>query len=187
MLPALILGFVLSTTGAHVALAGGNESPTKTAALDCQGAIGGGSATSAENVTRIGGVVALQTSASNERALQTSRDPDAHGSVQRYLAKSPLYVRTEGRSAVIKVPQKARGHVALTWGNTDHDGVATRTLTVGPCAGGVGWIVFPGGFYVDRPRCIELLVEVSGRTHRITVGVGAPCAGQGPPVQPSDA
>jgi hypothetical protein len=137
MLPALILGFVLSTTGAHVALAGGNESPTKTAALDCQGAIGGGSATSAENVTPIGGVVALQTSASNERALQTSRDPDAHGSVQRYFAKSPLYVRTEGRSAVIKVPQKARGHVALTWGNTDHDGVATRTFTVGPCAGGV--------------------------------------------------
>src|SRR5258706_392473 len=107
----VVLCFILSTTGAQVALAGGNESPTKTAALDCEDPIGGGSASAAEHVTPIGGAVALQTSASNERALQTSRDPHAHVPVQRYFAKSPLFVRTEGRSAEIKVPQRARGHV----------------------------------------------------------------------------
>jgi hypothetical protein len=97
-----------------------------------------------------------------------------------------LFVRADGSRAVVSVPRGERGHVALTWGNTDHDGVATRRFTVGPCPGGGVWIVFPGGFHVDAPRCIELVVRVSDRKHRVTMGVGSPCAGQLPPVEPSD-
>jgi len=185
MLRMLVVGVIFSMTNAQVAFAGGNESPTTDGALDCQMPIGS-AASPPEYVTSIRGAVALQTSTSNRRALQTSRDRDAAASSQRYFAKSPLFVRTEGTSAAIRVARRARGHVALSWGNTDHDSIATREFTVGPCPGGGEWIVFPGGFYVDKPRCVELIVRASGRDQRVTIGVGSPCAGQLPPVQPSD-
>jgi hypothetical protein len=185
VLRVLVLGFLLSVTSAQAALAGGNEAPTRNGDLDCQMPIGGAFSLPGY-VAPFGDAVALQASSSNSQALQTSRDPSAKVAFLRYFAKSPLFLRTQHGRAAIVVSRRDRGHVALTWGNTDHDAVATRRLVVGPCPGGIGWIVFPGGFYVDKPRCISLIVRTLGREHQVAVGVGSPCTGQSPPPQPSD-
>jgi hypothetical protein len=181
----LVLGFLLSVTSAQGALAGGNEPPTRNGVLDCRMPIGGAFSLP-ESAAPFGDAVALQASSSNRQALQTARDASAKIAFQRYFAKSPLFLRTQNRGATILVSRRDRGHVALTWGNTDHDAVATRRLDVGPCPGGAGWIVFPGGFYVDKPRCISLIVRTRGGEHRVAVGVGSACTGQRSPPQPSD-
>jgi hypothetical protein len=181
---ALVLGLVLSVMGAHAALAGGNEPPTPTATLDCQMPISS-AVSPPKYVAPFGGAVALQTSAPNRRAIQTSFDP-REASAWRYFAKSPLFVRTGDRTAEIRIPQSGIGHVAITWGNTDHNGLATQRLAVGPCSGDPRWIVFPGGLYVDKPHCVKLVVRVSGRDHAMAMGVGSPCGGQRPPARQSD-
>jgi hypothetical protein len=136
-------------------------------------------------VTEIGGAVALQTRASNRRAIQTAFITDPATPHERYFAKSPLFVRTGERSAKIIVPRTQVGRVAVSWGNTAQRRVATRTFTVGPCSGANPWVVFPGGFHLAKPACVELIVRVSGQNHRVHMGVGSPCPGQRPPLEPS--
>jgi len=100
--------------------------------------------------------------------------------VLRYWSKSPLFVRT-GKRAQVRIPRSERGHVAVAWGNTGLDDVADRVFLIGPCPGGVGWIGFPGGYFVDERHCVRLVVRIGGRDHAARIGVGAACPGQRPP------
>jgi hypothetical protein len=181
----VVLGFVVSVVASLSVVAGPTHASSVAVALDCQAPIGFASKPP-DSVTDIGGAVGLQTRASNRRAIQTSFRTDATVPDARYFAKTPLFVRTGETSAAIIVPREHIGRVALRWGNTDHDAIATRTFRVGPCPGPAPWIVFPGGYYLKKPGCIELIVRVSDRDHRVRMGVGSPCPGQRPPVEPSD-
>jgi hypothetical protein len=158
-------------------------SATATAVLDCRNPIGSAD-TPRGNVTPIGGAIALQTTATTPAALQTDAISDPSVPALRFWAKSPLFVRAD-RTAKIVVPRNQAGRVALTWGNTDHDGIASRAFRVGPCPSASEWIVFPGGFFVTEPACIDLVVHAARDTTRVRVGVGAACRGQRPPPEPS--
>ena len=74
----------------------------------------------------------------------------------------------------------------MTWGNTDHDGIARRSFKLKPCAGPAKWLVFPGGYLLTEPACIDLVVRVTDHDTHVRVGVGASCPGQRPPPEPSD-
>jgi hypothetical protein len=130
----------------------------------------------------IGHAVALLTSRSSRTALQTGATPGADPSV-RLFAKNGLLVRTGVKSELIVAP-RSPGKVTFMWGN---NGVrpTTRHLVMS-CPGDGGWIVFPGGYYLAKPACVDLIVRTGGIDHRISVGVGTACAGQRPPPQPTD-
>jgi hypothetical protein len=153
-------------------------SSTPTATLDCTNPIG---FTPPPRSEIMGGQVALLTSRSRHTAAQVAEvsDPGAHR--YRWFAKSPLFLRTGSGVVRIEVPRSEHGRVALSWGNTDHDGTATRVFGAGPCPGGSAWIAFPGGYSVTEPHCVTLVVRAGGQAERVRIGVGKACPGQRPP------
>jgi hypothetical protein len=125
------------------------------------------------------GAVALPT----ERALSVVRSglaPEA-----RLWTKDGLIVSTD--SAVeLRVADEWRGKFAFEWGQR-HDGPVEQ-LRVPACArsrGAGNWLAFTGGYYVADPACVAMIVSVGGVEQRVEIGLGAPCAGQEPPVNPS--
>ena len=152
-------------------------SVTPTAALDCADPPFG---TPPAEAQVFGDRVALLAGSAQDQALQVDRTRDAAAPVLRFWSKSPLFVRT-GTRAEIRLPRSERGRAAVVWGNTGQSGAATRVFDVGPCDGGIGWIGFPGGYFVKEPHCVRLVVRVGGRDHVARIGVGAACPGQLPP------
>jgi hypothetical protein len=183
MLPRafVVVGVALALLAGLPALAPGDTStPTRSAALDCDDPIDAVPAPPSLLRT-FGGTVALQTSTSTSLALQGSPISDPAIARYHYFSKTPVYVRTNGKSATISVTRSSRGRVAPSWGNTDADGVATNTFTFGPCSGSATWIGFPGGYYLTRRGCFDFVVRAGRKNTRIRVGLGAPCPGQQPP------
>jgi hypothetical protein len=129
--------------------------------------------------TVILGAVALPT----ERALSIVRSGLA--AEARLWTKDGLIVSTD--SAVeLRVADEWRGKFAFEWGQR-RDGPVEQ-LRVPACAAsrGVGnWLAFTGGYYVADPACVAMIVTVGGVEERVEIGLGAPCAGQDPPVNPS--
>jgi hypothetical protein len=143
-------------------------------ALDCRDPIAALDAAGSEYQV-IGDVVALETSESSSNALQTDLTNGGDPS-KRLFAKTALLVRTSARSELI-VPPAWRGRLSFRWGNAAmHD--PTEHLVVGPCAGDAAWVVFPGGYFVPDPACVDLTVRTADGDHQIAVGVGVPCVGQ---------
>ncbi len=154
------------------------------AVLDCTAPIGTADPLPPGQFEPIADAVALQTSATNTSALQTGAtgDPDPQ---RRLFAKTALFLRGGERSEIV-VPPEWRGRARVWWGNTG-GGLPADRFVAGPCdTDHDGWIVFPGGITVAAPACIDLTVEHAGTDTRVSMGVGAPCAGQRPPDQPSD-
>jgi hypothetical protein len=156
---------------------------TPTSTLDCTDALGGSPPPPSEIV---GERVALLTTRTQPRAMQTAKLDDPVTPGYRYFAKTGLLMRHGTGTAEIIVPRSERGRVALSWGNTGHDGIAERMFRVGPCVGGSSWTAFPGGYYVTTPHCVSLIVRAGDDERRVRVGVGAPCPGQRPAPEPSD-
>lgn len=126
-----------------------------------------------------GGAIALFTAASSHVALQTSISGSAAPS-QRLFAKAGLLVKS-GAVAEIIVPPNWLGRLFVQWSSA-----RTEHLAIGPCGNGNGtWLAFPGGYYVPRPECVDLIVRVAGIDHHLSVGIGRPCPGQQPPPQPT--
>jgi hypothetical protein len=127
------------------------------------------------------GVVALPASPS-ARALATGR---LGGPGQpRLFAKSALVVRKGSSFSLRAATPKTLG---FSWNPHEGDSSPTRSLLVKGCKGSStsGWLAFVGGYYVDRPSCVALVVKTASGTRRVKVGVGTPCAGQRPPLGPS--
>jgi hypothetical protein len=179
VLSARVAFVVVVVLGATMLPAGADTTGvTPTATLDCTQPIGAAAPPRSEVV---GGQVALSTTRSRRRAMQAETYTDPAMPRYRFFAKSPLYVRTGGGSARVVVPRSERGRVAVSWGNTDHDGTASRVFDVGPCSGASSWIVFPGGYFVTEPHCVKLVVRTKGKDDTVRVGVGEACPGQRPP------
>lgn len=111
----------------------------------------------------IGGVVALPT----DRTL--ALDP---AGAAPHFAKVGLAVRS-GASATITVGRDRRGPVAVQWGGTRPASVVRVDGCVAP--GGEQWVVFPGGYWVDRPTCVRTAVRGTSTEQR-RVPVGRACA-----------
>jgi hypothetical protein len=171
-------GFVLLLLAASVVPAGAETtSTTLTATLDCADPPFG---TPPAEARVFDDQVALLAGGSADQAMPAERLQRGPSPVLRFWSKSPLFVRT-GTRAQIRVPRSERGRVAVTWGNTGRSGTATRVFSVGPCDGGIGWIGFPGGYFVDEPHCVRLIVRVGNRDRTTRIGVGSACPGQDPP------
>lgn len=114
------------------------------------------------------GAIALDT----RHPLQVSnlRSSGAAG----YFAKTALLVKV-GQVAEVVVPQASLSHLTVSWGTP---GAMTKSLQIPGCGNSGSaprWLVFPGGFTVDKRGCFPLLVKAGGRTQTVSVGVGASC------------
>jgi hypothetical protein len=117
----------------------------------------------------VAGRVALPT----RKALQLNRTE-----TRTQFAKQGLLVKP-GASFTLIVPKAWRGRLTISWGGAPR----TTRLSVSGCGtrGDKDWLAFAGGFYIDRPACISLIVRAGGSGHRVRIGVGAPCPGQAAP------
>jgi hypothetical protein len=128
-------------------------------------------------------VVALPTSKVYKRALQTST---YRGDGPRLFAKTGLEVRT-GSHVEISAAPDSEGRLWFNWGNA---GTPSARVVVDRCASTSSsetWIAFAGGYYVDEPGCFPVrITDDAGHTKDVSIGIGAPCPGQRPPVEPTD-
>jgi hypothetical protein len=178
----LALVVVTLVVAAALPAASDTTSVTKTATLDCRDPIGGFIDPPAE-YQRFGDQIALVTSRTRSRAMQAA-PLDDRPTPFRYFSKTGLLLRTGKGTAELRIPHGERGRLGVSWGNSSRDGIASRVLRVAPCPGGIGYVAFPGGYFVDEPHCARLVVRVRDRDHVTRVGLGAACPGQQPPPPP---
>lgn len=126
-------------------------------------------------------VVFDQVGLPTRRALQASADPTEPDPGARWFAKVGLFV-ARGSSFELIVPAEWIGHLSMNWGSP---GERTTHLYVSGCdptRAETAWVVFAGGFHVDKPACVPLLVKAGDREQLLHIGVGPACPGQTPPV-----
>jgi len=94
----------------------------------------------------------------------------------RFWSKRGLEVLA-GAVVEISVAPEAAGHASIVWGNAREPGSrqTVNGCTVLGCAADCGWLAFAGGYWVDAPACVPIVVRSNGREERVGVAVGAPC------------
>lgn len=123
------------------------------------------------------GVVALPVSPGYP-ALQTSLSGDGNGPL-RLFAKTGLVIRPGARFELI-VPARFTSRLSIGWGTPGH------RVVVSNCANpGGGWLAYAGGYWIDHPACVPIIVRAGGRQQQVHIGVGTACPGQRPPQGPS--
>lgn len=128
-----------------------------------------------DGYTSILDAVALPVAPASEQALQAVRD-DQDG-LPPFWSKTGLLVRTGvGVTVAVDAPE---GAAVLGWGHAGDPDYFRPAITTPGCAGD-GWLAFPGGFRVDEPRCLDLVITTVDAEQRVQVGIGAPCEGQQP-------
>ena len=118
------------------------------------------------------GAVALQVWP-DSGILQTSSDQT--GGVPRFFAKTGLLVRAEVSSTItVKAPSHRVARIGWRNGYI----TPTRRLQIPACPadGTSRWLAFPGGYWVDRPTCVEVTVHTRRDTEPEHVAVGARCS-----------
>lgn len=120
-------------------------------------------------------VVALPASPT-ANALEVS-DTGSSGSTPELFAKTGLMIR-DGATFSIRVAPEYADRARIGWGSP---GPTAARITVescqGPAASTLGWVAFPGGYYVDQPACLPVIVQSAGRSQRVSIGVGTSCPG----------
>jgi hypothetical protein len=126
----------------------------------------------------IDGVIGLPST--RVPALQASLTGDSGAT--RLFSKNGLLVRA---GADITLTVADPDHQSIAWGKP---GTTTKRLVIRGCHTPAGdrWIAFAGGYFVDRPGCISVIVAHGAFTKAVKIGAGAPCSGQQPPGQPTD-
>ena len=121
------------------------------------------------------GVVALPTSPGYP-ALQTS----VTGGPRRLFAKTGLLIRP-GTTFELMVPAPFTGRLSIGW-STPGNRVIVRN-----CAspGHGGWLAYVGGYWIDHPACVPIIVRAGNRQQQVYIGLGTACPGQRPPQGPS--
>ena len=122
------------------------------------------------------GVVALPISPGYP-ALQTF--PSVNGPL-RLFAKHGLVIKP-GTTFELIVPARSTNRLSIGWGTP------SRRVVVSNCAnpGGGGWLAYPGGYWIDHPACVPIIVRAGGKQQQVHIGVGTACPGQRPPQGPS--
>jgi hypothetical protein len=112
--------------------------------------------------------VALQAGALQ---AEPSGESDPHAA---FFAKSALFVAS-GASVALSVPEEWMGRLTIGWGGP---GTRSHNFHVSGCAATASqhrWLVFAGGFWIDSPACVPVLVRSGAQEEIVHVGVGAPC------------
>ena len=127
------------------------------------------------------GVVALPISP-RYPALGTALSGDGSGPL-RLFAKTGLFFRP-GTTFELIVPARFASRLRIGWGNP---GTPSQTVGISNCAspGGGGWLAIAGGYWIDHPACVPIIVRAGGRQQQVHIGVGTACPGQRPPQGPS--
>jgi len=121
------------------------------------------------------GVVALPASPGYP-ALQTSLT----GGPQRLFAKTGLVIRP-GTTFELIVPARFTSRLSIGWGTP------SQRVVVSNCAspGGGGWLAYVGGYWIDHPACVPIIVSAGGKQQQVHIGLGTACPGQLPPQGPT--
>ena len=151
------------------------ELPSSAAIVECQNAIDHRNNVDSIDYTKIHDVVLLATSKSASTALQVAR-LESSG----LFGKTGLLVRRNSR-VELRVPEEFADEVLVGWGGTND----TDHIVVGPCSSEAEWLVFAGGYVVERVGCFDITVRSRSEQTTVSMGIGAPCPGQEPPPQPS--
>jgi hypothetical protein len=126
------------------------------------------------------GVVALPASPGYP-ALQTSLSGDGSGAL-RLFAKTGLVIRP-GTTFELIVPAGFADRLRIGWGSP---GTPSHRVAVSNCPDpGGGWLAYAGGYWIDHPACVPIIVRAGGKQQEVHIGVGTPCPGQRPPQGPS--
>jgi hypothetical protein len=98
----------------------------------------------------------------------------AAGAPEALFAKAVLVLRADAEFD-LEVPPALAPHVRIGWGNP---GTPGTKLHVNACASRNGWMWYPGGYWVDKPVCLPLIVRAGGQeeTVNIPIGVGCPAS-----------
>jgi hypothetical protein len=113
-------------------------------------------------------------------ALPVVEDRDA----EMFWTKHGLIVAS-GKDIELRVADEWRGRFGFAWGRPPVDPV--ESIRVPSCVSRTArpLLAFTGGFYVTEPNCVAVIVSTGGKSERVEIGVGAACAGQDPPVNPT--
>jgi hypothetical protein len=155
-----------------------SAAPVAETALACGSSIGSSARVAPLQVVL--GVVALPTSPGYP-ALQTSLSGDGTGPL-RLFAKTGLLIKP-GAAFELIVPSRFASRLSIGWGAP---GTPSHQVQVGNCASvGGGWLAYAGGYWIDHPACVPIIVKAGGKEQQVDVGVGTACPGQQPPQGPS--
>jgi hypothetical protein len=90
------------------------------------------------------------------------------------FAKSGLVVRRRARVS-LRVLAPAAGRAWIGWGSPANPG---QQAVVDGCDSAGAWLAFASGFWVRKPMCVPVGVQVArGVEHRVEIAVGTPCPG----------
>jgi len=155
-----------------------SAAPAAGSVLDCGSYIGGNGPVAPLQVVL--GVVALPVSP-RYPALQTSLSGDGNAAL-RLFAKTGLIIRP-GTEFELIVPARFTSRVSIGWGDP---GTPSHLVVVDNCLNpGGGWLAYPGGYWIDHPACVPIIVRAGSRQQQVRIGVGRACPGQRPPQGPS--
>jgi hypothetical protein len=122
------------------------------------------------------GVVALPISPGYP-ALGTSLSGEGNGRL-RLFAKTGPVIRPDTTFELI-VPAECANRLSSGPGLP---GTPRRRVAGNNCSDpGGGWLAYAGGFWIDRPACVPIIVGAGGKQQEVPIGVGTPCPGQQPP------
>ena len=170
--PAVTSGHTPARPGGQAASA---ATPDAQSVLDCGAVIG--SQASPAPMQVVLGVVALPASPGYP-ALQTSLSGNGNGPL-RLFAKTGLLIKPDATFELI-VPASFTSRLSIGWGSP---GIPSHRVLVDNCADiggdtGGAWLAYAGGYWIDHPACVPVIVRAGGKQQEVHIGVGTACPGQ---------
>jgi hypothetical protein len=111
--------------------------------------------------------------------LQASPSGESDPAARLY-AKWGLVVRA-GAVVDLQVAPGWEGRARIGWGNPASPSLSVHVPGCPQPSGPAQWLHFAGGYYVDQPACLPLIIRAGGQQARVFISVGVACPGQASP------
>ena len=96
-----------------------------------------------------------------------------------FWSKLPIFIRAGGRAFTIEIAPAWHERAGLAWDSRgDAKPAIARGVRVEPCPAGDGasvWLAYPGGFYVQKPACLPIVITIGARRYTARVPLGRAC------------
>jgi hypothetical protein len=93
------------------------------------------------------------------------------GAPEPLWAKTGLVVRV-GVAVDLEIAPEAAAHARIGWGNP---GSPVTRVHVDACTGRSAWLWWPGGYWVDKPICLPLIVRAGRQEQTAYIPIGMVC------------